>query len=101
MKLTELRILFFAICFIVVNACQDNRERPGGYQSTDSQTSDTGKQKNKIDDLRQDWESRDRLVWQKPEMVIKRLGDLSLKTVADLGAGTGFFAFRLRQLRWS
>ena len=28
-------------------------------------------------------------------MVIKRLGDLSQKTVADLGAGTGFFAFRL------
>lgn len=95
MKRTELKIIIFAICLIVVNACQDNRERPGGYQSTDSQTSNTSQQENKIDDLRQDWESRDRLVWQKPEMVIKRLGDLSQKTVADLGAGTGFFAFRL------
>ena len=95
MKRTELKIIIFAICLIVVNACQDNRERPGGYQSTDSQTNDTSKQQNKLDDIRQDWESRDRLVWQKPDMVIKRLGDLSLKTVADLGAGTGFFAFRL------
>ena len=95
MKLTEIKILFLAIALIALNARQQNRERPGGYQSTDSQTTHNHETTNGIDDLRQDWESRDRLVWQKPDMVIKRLGDLSLKTVADLGAGTGFFAFRL------
>lgn len=36
-----------------------------------------------------------RVAWQKPELVIKMLGDLSNKTVADIGAGTGYFAFRL------
>lgn len=95
MKLTDIKFLFFATLFIVGNACNQNRERPGGYQSSDSQTSINDKKNNEVDDIRQDWESRDRLVWQKPDMVIKRLGDLSLKTVADLGAGTGFFAFRL------
>lgn len=33
--------------------------------------------------------------WQKPELVISHLGDLSDKTVADLGAGIGYFVFKL------
>lgn len=37
----------------------------------------------------------DRAAWQKPSVVINRLGDLTGKTVADIGAGTGYFAFRL------
>ena len=95
MKITEIKILLFASLLIVGNACNQNRERPGGYQSSDTQTSKADKKNGGVDDIRQDWESRDRLVWQKPDMVIRRLGDLSQKTVADLGAGTGFFAFRL------
>ena len=42
-----------------------------------------------------DYESKDRGIWQKPEMVISLLGDLEGKTVADIGAGTGYFTFRL------
>lgn len=33
--------------------------------------------------------------WQKPDEVIKFLGDLDGESVADIGAGTGYFAFRL------
>jgi SAM-dependent methyltransferase len=33
--------------------------------------------------------------WQKPELVINQLGDLSDKVVADLGAGIGYFVFKL------
>jgi SAM-dependent methyltransferase len=33
--------------------------------------------------------------WQKPNLIIDKLGDLSDKTVADIGAGSGFFSFRL------
>ncbi len=36
-----------------------------------------------------------RLAWQKPDMLIESLGDLSDKTVVDIGAGTGYFTFRL------
>ena len=36
-----------------------------------------------------------RVIWQKPEMVINIFGDLKDKVVADIGAGNGFFAFRL------
>lgn len=41
------------------------------------------------------YENTNRVAWQKPEMVIELLGDLSNKVVADLGAGQGFFALRL------
>ena len=36
-----------------------------------------------------------RLAWQKPELVISKLGDINGKVIADIGAGTGFFSFRL------
>ncbi|MCB0705380.1 MAG: class I SAM-dependent methyltransferase [Saprospiraceae bacterium] len=42
-----------------------------------------------------DYESKDRVFWQKPDLVVDRLGDLSTKTVADVGAGSGYFARRL------
>ncbi len=48
-----------------------------------------------FDTLLQQYESKDRMFWQKPELVIAMLGDLSDKTVADIGAGSGFFARRL------
>lgn len=43
----------------------------------------------------EDYDNTNRVVWQKPEVVIDLLGNLEEKTVADIGAGTGFFAFRL------
>lgn len=41
------------------------------------------------------YEDEDRDIWQKPDRVIGLLSPLEGKTVADLGAGTGYFAFRL------
>ncbi len=48
-----------------------------------------------FDGLVSDFESKDRVIWQKPDMVISLLGDLTGQTVADIGAGTGYFTFRL------
>ncbi|MEK7255929.1 MAG: class I SAM-dependent methyltransferase [Bacteroidota bacterium] len=36
-------------------------------------------------------------IWQKPELIIQKMGDLSGKTVADIGAGSGFFSRRLTE----
>lgn len=36
-----------------------------------------------------------RVSWQKPDLVIGMLGDLSDKRIADIGASSGYFAFRL------
>jgi len=48
-----------------------------------------------INDLVQQWESQDRLIWQKPDMIIGMIDDIQTKTVADIGAGTGYFSFRM------
>ena len=37
----------------------------------------------------------ERTSWQKPELIIQQLGNISDKTVADIGAGTGYFSFQL------
>jgi len=47
------------------------------------------------DGISDDYTHTDRVIWQKPNMVIELLGDLSDKTIADIGAGTGFFSLRL------
>jgi 2-polyprenyl-3-methyl-5-hydroxy-6-metoxy-1,4-benzoquinol methylase len=41
------------------------------------------------------YESKDRVFWQKPDLVIDKLGDISELTIADVGAGSGYFARRL------
>lgn len=43
------------------------------------------------------FESSGRLKWQKPDEVIALFGDLSGKTVIDIGTGTGYFVFRLAE----
>lgn len=41
------------------------------------------------------YESADRVIWQKPDLVVQQLGDVEGKVVADLGAGTGYFSRRI------
>ena len=48
-----------------------------------------------FENLVADFESKDRVIWQKPGVVISMLGDLTGKTVADIGAGSGYFTFRM------
>lgn len=48
-----------------------------------------------FENLVADYESKDRVIWQKPGLVISMLGDLKGKTVADIGAGSGYFTFRM------
>ena len=41
------------------------------------------------------YENPNRVNWQNPALVISKMNDISDKTVVDLGAGTGYFTFRL------
>lgn len=41
------------------------------------------------------YEDPERKEWQNPSLVIDRLEPLQGKTVADIGAGTGYFSFRM------
>jgi 2-polyprenyl-3-methyl-5-hydroxy-6-metoxy-1,4-benzoquinol methylase len=40
-------------------------------------------------------ENLGRSIWQKPNDVIAKLGNIKDKTIVDIGAGTGYFTFRL------
>jgi len=79
-------LLFAAIFFSCRN--QSGEATPATREGTPDSAS-------AIENLFSDSEDRDRNIWQKPEMVISMLGDLNGKTVADIGAGSGYFAFRL------
>ena len=91
---------------ILAGSCKDTpsaNSEPGLLSRTDS--AEESKTQGPIDipstgegnfeSLVADYESKDRVIWQKPSVVISVLGDLEGKTVADIGAGTGYFAFRL------
>jgi ubiquinone/menaquinone biosynthesis C-methylase UbiE len=45
--------------------------------------------------LTEDYSNTYREIWQKPGLVLQLLGGLKGKVVADIGAGSGFFAFRM------
>ena len=90
----------FAACRDTVASASGNRPlvheklRPVNNPSSDPvQLPHTGE--GNFESLVADYESMDRGIWQKPDMVISLLGDLENKTVADIGAGTGYFTFRL------
>lgn len=43
------------------------------------------------------YEDPERSEWQNPSLIIDKLGDVKGKVIADIGAGTGYFTFRLAE----
>lgn len=48
-----------------------------------------------FDELTRRFESPARKDWIKPDYIIKSLGNIKNKTIVDIGAGTGYFSFKL------
>jgi SAM-dependent methyltransferase len=48
-----------------------------------------------FDSLVRIYEDPERENWQSPDLILEKMGNLKGKTVADIGVGTGYFAFRL------
>ena len=85
-------------CTLSLWACQPSGSSSGTGDSTAQQQESPDTFNMPAKDtvkILEDYENTNRVVWQKPEVVIDLLGNLEGKTVADIGAGTGFFAFRL------
>jgi SAM-dependent methyltransferase len=86
------RVFFIAIVAIGFLSCKPAVE----HQHNADRESDETVQSPGFDELSSEYyESQSRVIWQKPELVLSLLGDLRGKTVADIGAGTGFFSFRI------
>lgn len=76
-----------SICYVVL--AQDH-----AHDSTIS-TANEYMHQTSHEDLVKIFDSSERDAWQKPDEVIKFLGDIKEKTVVDVGSGSGYFSFRL------
>ena len=83
-------ILVFSLLFCL-SACS---EEPS---SSTTNTDNSVKEDLSFEGIVKTSEAKGRQVWQKPNLVIDLLGDLEDKTIADIGAGTGYFAIRLAE----
>lgn len=91
--------MFFLFLSLSLLSCQG--EKPS-EAPTETPAPNTPHQNDKSDlfksnsqGITEDYINTNRVIWQKPNMIIELLGDLENKTVADIGAGTGFFTLRL------
>lgn len=90
--------LFYSIALLVL-ACKGDTVPEGTTEPAPDSTDQTVAEGDSasIHKLLHQYDPPDRDVWQRPEVVIGKMGDLSTKTVADIGAGSGFFSRRLAQ----
>ncbi len=91
MKLFKaLFILFFVACDTKPGQIIGNEESvvTTGVDSTLVRNED-------IDLILKQYDNPIRDFWQNPDLVVDKLGNISGKVVADIGAGTGYFTFRL------
>lgn len=100
MKSPSLLSFTFFLSVLFLSACKN--EPPGGGPDSPA-PADTAQKKPiagdsaTLQNLLKQYDPPDRVIWQKPEVVIEKMGDLTQKTVADIGAGSGFFSRRLAQ----
>ncbi len=86
---------------IILLGCQSNNEH-NHHESKEGHGHQHGHanhhmNKTSFEDLVKNFESADRNEWQKPDEVIHFLGDLKNKTIIDIGAGTGYFEFKMNE----
>jgi SAM-dependent methyltransferase len=94
MKKQPIFILITAISLLSLSGCKWKTQ---GSDTTDQPTTETKTPGVGTDyeNEAEQYESADRVIWQKPDLVIQQLGDVDGKVVADLGAGTGYFSRRI------
>lgn len=76
---------FYFFILIILISCRPNE--PFKQKKEDNQDN--------FKTLVKDYENESRVIWQKPDLVMNTIGNLENKVVADIGAGTGYFSFRM------
>jgi len=83
------KILVFSFFVLSICSCKDSNGKsifePNRVEPPKVQDRDKSLYKENV--------GRD--LWQKPELVINKLGNIEGKVIADIGAGTGYFVVRL------
>lgn len=97
-----IRSPYLYLFFLVFASCQRQVAEQVNSEKDSIETTDTTEQfeNNTLDNFQnlvEDFESPERNEWQNPELILQSFGDLQKKTIADIGAGTGYFTFRIAQ----
>lgn len=83
----------FALMLTIGNLACSNP--PDSNSSVNKGQEEVPEKPSEFENLLEQYESNERVIWQKPEMIIALIDDIENKTIVDLGAGSGYFAFRL------
>lgn len=75
---------------LLLSACKQN-----GYEFISKEVDPTDSISSLDTNIDDSHSNVGRAIWQKPGLVIEKLGDISDKVIADIGAGTGYFSFKL------
>jgi SAM-dependent methyltransferase len=85
-------LIFISLTYFI--ACK--QEKSSNEQDSNvNATTDSVSENKEFESLIHQFESPAREEWQQPDLILKYLGDLKGKKVADIGAGTGYFSFRI------
>lgn len=87
----NLRLLLLIL--VVQPSCTQQDTNDGDW--TDIPYSDAAPLRTNSVGISEDYLNTNRGIWQKPDVVVDLLGDLENKVVADIGAGTGFFTYKI------
>jgi ubiquinone/menaquinone biosynthesis C-methylase UbiE len=82
---------------LILLGCDSNNEHIHHKSNKEHGQANHHMHKSSFEDLVNNFEADDRDEWQKPQEVIKFLGDLKNKTIIDIGAGTGYFEFKITE----
>jgi SAM-dependent methyltransferase len=87
-------LIVTAIIFLA--SCEENGPYHPKKHKGEHQHANHHMNKIPFEDLVKNFQSSERNEWQKPDEVITFLGDLKNKTVIDIGAGTGYLEFKVK-----
>ncbi len=88
--------VFMSIMLISLLSCQSNHGDHSHHGHHDDAThANEHMHKSSFEELVERFDEPEREAWQKPDEVIAKMGDLSYRTVAEIGAGSGYFTLRI------
>jgi SAM-dependent methyltransferase len=96
--------IFLLFLSMLLFDCQGNQSVESPFDGSDQpkledyydSSKDSAQNNSTSDGISEDYINTNRVLWQKPEMIIQLMGDIDNKVVADLGAGgRGFFSLRI------
>jgi len=90
--------ILLSLPLVLLIACRsgghDGHGHEGGHDHMDA---NAHMHQSSFEDLVTRFEDPERAVWQQPEKVLDLMGDLEGRTVMEIGAGTGYFSFKVAE----